>query len=194
MNTTSATASSATPSPSLSTASLWAIDGSHSSVTFSVRHMMISNVRGEFQKVVGDVAYDPENVAASKLSVTIDVGSISTREGKRDAHLLSADFFDAAAYPTITFVATSVKRHGEGLDIVGDLTIRGATREVMLKVDELTREQTDPYGNHRIGATAAVKIRRSDFGLTWNAALEAGGVLVGDEISISLDIELIKQA
>jgi polyisoprenoid-binding protein YceI len=155
---------------------------------------MISNVRGEFQKVVGDVVYDPKDVGASKLAVTIDVGSISTRDGKRDAHLLSADFFDAATYPTMTFAATSVKRHDGGLDIVGDLTIRGATREVTLEVDELTGEQTDPYGNRRIGATAGVKIRRSAFGLSWNAVLETGGVLVGDEISVSLDIQLIKQA
>lgn len=195
MNTTSATTSpAAAPLPSPATASRWAIDASHSSVSFSVRHMMISNVRGEFQKVVGDVVYDPKNVGASKLAVTIDVGSISTRDGKRDAHLLSADFFDAATHPTITFAATSVKRHGDGLDIVGDLTIRGATREVTLKVDELTDEQKDPYGNRRVGATAAVKIRRSDFGLSWNAVLETGGVLVGDEIGVSLDIQLIKQA
>jgi polyisoprenoid-binding protein YceI len=187
MNATTSTTTSAT-------SSRWAIDGSHSSVSFSVRHMMISNVRGEFQKVVGDVEYDPKNLAASRLSVTIDVASISTREEKRDAHLRSADFFDAEKYPTITFVAKTVRRHGEGLDIVGDLTIRGASREVTLRVDELTGEQTDPYGNHKIGATASTKIRRSDFGLSWNAVLETGGVLVGDEISITLDIQLTKQA
>jgi polyisoprenoid-binding protein YceI len=189
-----ATTSTTTPTATSATSSRWAIDGSHSSVSFSVRHMMISNVRGEFQKVVGDVVYDPTNLAASRLSVTIDVASISTREEKRDAHLRSADFFDAEKYPTITFVAKTVRRHGEGLDIVGDLTIRGASREVTLRVDELTGEQTDPYGNHKIGATASTKIRRSDFGLSWNAVLETGGVLVGDEISITLDIQLTKQA
>jgi polyisoprenoid-binding protein YceI len=189
-----ATTSTTTPSATSSKSSRWAIDGSHSSVSFSVRHMMISNVRGEFQKVIGDVVYDPANLGASSLSATIDVASISTREEKRDAHLRSADFLDAETYPTITFVAKTIRRHGEGLDIVGDLTIRGASREVTVKVDELTGEQTDPYGHRRIGATASTKIRRSDFGLSWNAVLETGGVLVGDEVSISLDIQLTKQA
>ncbi|XXT21187.1 YceI family protein [Sorangium sp. So ce429] len=187
--TTSTTAPSATPSQ----AARWTIDAAHSSVSFSVRHMMISNVRGEFERVAGEVTYDPRRPEASKISATIDVASIHTREEKRDEHLRSADFFDAGTYPTIAFVATSVRRRGDGLDIAGDLTIRGVSREVTLAVSELSGEHTDPYGNRRLGATATTKIRRSDFGMSFNAILETGGVLVGDEISIHLDIQLIKQ-
>jgi polyisoprenoid-binding protein YceI len=191
MNTTT---SPTTTGPLPSKAARWTIDASHSSVSFSVRHMMISNVRGEFQKLAGEVVYDPKNPEASKLTATIEVASIYTREEKREAHLRSADFFDAEKYPTITFVAKSVSRHGEGLSIVGALTIRDITHDVTLAVEELSREHTDPYGNRKIGATATTKIRRSDFGLSWNAVLEAGGVLIGDEIAISLDIQLVKQA
>ncbi|XXY46073.1 YceI family protein [Sorangium sp. So ce269] len=187
------TTSTTTPSATPSQAARWTIDAAHSSVSFSVRHMMISNVRGEFERVAGEVTYDPRRPEASKISATIDVASIHTREEKRDEHLRSADFFDAGTYPTITFVATSVRRRGEGLDIVGDLTIRGVSREVTLAVSELSGEHTDPYGNRRLGATATTKIRRSDFGMNFNAILETGGVLVGDEISIHLDIQLIKQ-
>ncbi|WP_437653156.1 YceI family protein [Sorangium sp. So ce1182] len=190
MNTTTSTT---TPSATPSQAARWTIDAAHSSVSFSVRHMMISNVRGEFERVAGEVTYDPRRPEASKISATIDVASIHTREEKRDEHLRSADFFDAATHPTITFVATSVRRRGEGLDIAGDLTIRGVSREVTLAVSELSGEHTDPYGNRRLGATATTKIRRGDFGMSFNAILETGGVLVGDEISIHLDIQLIKQ-
>ncbi|WP_434046491.1 MULTISPECIES: YceI family protein [Sorangium] len=190
MNTTTSTT---TPSAIPSQAARWTIDATHSSVSFSVRHMMISNVRGELGGVVGEVTYDPRRPEASKLSATIDAASIHTREESRDAHLRSADFLDVARYPTITFVATSVRRDGDGLDIVGDLTIRGVSREVTLAVSELSGEHTDPYGNRRLGATATTKIRRSDFGMSFNAILETGGVLVGDEIAITLDIQLIKQ-
>ncbi|XYH99551.1 YceI family protein [Sorangium sp. So ce1128] len=190
MNTTTSTT---TPSATPSQAARWTIDAAHSSVSFSVRHMMISNVRGEFERVAGEVTYDPRRPEAARISATIDVASIHTREEKRDEHLRSADFFDAGTYPTITFVATSVHRRGDGLDIAGDLTIRGVSREVTLAVSELSGEHTDPYGNRRLGATATTKIRRSDFGMNFNAILETGGVLVGDEISIHLDIQLIKQ-
>ncbi|WP_437318158.1 YceI family protein [Sorangium sp. So ce385] len=183
-----------TPSAIPSQAARWTIDASHSSVSFSVRHMMISNVRGEFAGVAGEVTYDPRRPEASKVSATIDAASIHTREDKRDEHLRSADFFDVEAHPTITFVSRSVRRRGEGLDIVGDLTIRGVSREVTLAVSELSGEHGDPYGNRRLGATATTKIRRSDFGMSFNAVLETGGVLVGDEVSITLDIQLIKQA
>ncbi|WP_437289875.1 YceI family protein [Sorangium sp. So ce406] len=190
MNTTTSTT---TPSAIPSQAARWTIDATHSSVSFSVRHMMISNVRGELGGVAGEVTYDPRRPEASTLSATIDAASIHTREESRDAHLRSADFLDVARHPTITFVATSVRRRGDGLDIVGDLTIRGVSREVTLAVSELSGEHTDPYGNRRLGATATTKIRRSDFGMSFNAVLETGGVLVGDEIAITLDIQLIKQ-
>lgn len=172
----------------------WTLDASHTSVGFSVRHLMITNVRGEFQKVSGEATYDPAKPESAKLSATIDVASINTREEKRDAHLRSADFFDAETYPTITFESRSVRRKGDGVEIVGDLTIHGTTKEVVLTVDEITAEHGDPWGQRRIGASAKTKIRRSDFGMTWNSAVEAGGVLVGDEITISIDASLVKQA
>ncbi|AKF08927.1 Hypothetical protein DB32_006076 [Sandaracinus amylolyticus] len=155
--------------------------------------MMITNVRGEFQKVSGEAVFDPATPEASKVTATIDVASINTREEKRDGHLRSADFFDAEKHPTITFESKRVRRAGDGYEVVGDLTIRGTTREVTLTVEDVTAEHADPWGNRRIGASARTKVRRSDFGMTWNSALEAGGVLVGDEISIAIEVSLIKQ-
>ena len=172
----------------------WTLDASHSSVGFSVRHMMITNVRGEFEKLTGEVLFDPKQLGAAKVSASIDVASINTREPKRDEHLRSAEFFDAAAHPTITFASRAVRAKGEGYELVGDLTIRGTTKEVTLTVEDVTAEHTDPWGQRRIGASAKTKVRRSDFGMTWNAALEAGGVLVGDEISIQIEVSLVKQA
>jgi polyisoprenoid-binding protein YceI len=190
----SSTFSQPAPTPAaLPQAAVYQLDAAHSHAGFSVRHMMISNVRGEFQKLSGTVTYDPTRPEAATVSVSIDVASINTREEKRDAHLRSADFFDAEKYPTITFVSSAARRRGDGLELTGDLTIAGTTRPVTLTVDELTPEQTDPWGNLRLGATARTKIRRSDFGMRWNAALEAGGVLVGDEVSIQLEVEMIRQ-
>jgi polyisoprenoid-binding protein YceI len=171
----------------------WTIDGSHTNATFSVRHLMISNVRGEFQKVSGSVSYDPAKPEATTVKAEIDVASISTREPQRDTHLRSADFFDAENFPKITFESTAFRRGDKNLELVGKLTIRGTTREVVLAIDGPTAEQTDPWGNVRIGASATTRIKRSDFNMTWNTVLEAGGVVVGDEISIALDVELIKQ-
>lgn len=172
----------------------YVIDASHSHASFSVRHLMISNVRGEFQKFSGEVSYDPANPEATSAQVSLEVASINTREEKRDAHLRSADFFDADNHPTITFKSTGAKKSGDKLSLAGDLTIRGTTKPVTLEVDEITDEGKDPWGNTRIGGSAHTKIKRSDFGITWNAALEAGGVVVGDEVKIQLEIELIKQA
>jgi polyisoprenoid-binding protein YceI len=189
--TLSATTSTV-PSTSAS-AARWVIDGSHSSVGFSVRHMMITNVRGEFEKLSGELTYDPRAPEATKLTASIEVASINTREPKRDEHLKSADFFDAEKFPTLTFEARRVSRKGEGLEVVGDLSVHGVTREVTLSVQDLTSEHNDPWGNKRIGASARTKIKRSEFGMTWNAALEAGNVLVGDEVTISIEVSLIKQ-
>jgi polyisoprenoid-binding protein YceI len=172
----------------------YVIDASHSHASFSVRHMMISNVRGEFQTLQGNAEYDAEHPENTKVEVTIDVASINTREEKRDAHLRSADFFDAENHPTLTFRSTGAKLTGDGLTVTGDLTIRGTTRQVVLAVEEITPESKDPWGNTRIGASAHTKIKRTDFGLNWNSALEAGGVLVGEEVKIQLEVELIKQA
>lgn len=171
----------------------WTLDASHSSAAFSVRHLMITNVKGEFQKLEGSVTYDPARPEAASIRASIDVASINTREAKRDEHLRSADFFDVANHPTMEFVSKSVRRADRGLEVVGDLTIRGTTREVLLHVDGPTPEQKDPWGNARVGASAATKIKRSDFGMTWNSALETGGVVVGDEITITLDVSLVKQ-
>jgi polyisoprenoid-binding protein YceI len=172
--------------------STYTIDGSHSSAQFSVKHMAISNVKGEFTAVAGTVAYDPKNPAASRIDATIDVNSINTREPKRDAHLKSADFFDTAKYPTMAFHSKSAWKSGNWLQVKGDLTMHGVTREVVLDVEGPTAETKDPWGNLRIGATATTKINRKDWGLTWNQALEAGGVLVGDDVAITLDIEAVK--
>lgn len=171
----------------------WTIDTSHSSAAFSVRHLMITNVRGEFEKFTGSVNYDPAKPEATTATASIDVASISTRDEKRDEHLRSADFFEAAKYPTLSFTSKAFRKGDKGLELVGDLTIKETTREVVLLVDGPTPEQVDPWGNVRIGASAHTKIKRSDFGITWNTLLETGGALVGDEISITLDVSLIRQ-
>ena len=173
--------------------SSWTIDASHTNATFSVRHLMISNVRGEFQKVSGSGTFDPAKPESAVVKAEIEVASISTREAQRDAHLRSADFFDAENFPLITFASTSVRRNDKGLAVVGNLTIRGTTREVVLAIENLTPPAKDPWGNERVGASASTKIKRSDFGMIWNTVLEAGGVVVGDEVSIHLDIELVRQ-
>lgn len=176
-----------------STVPRWAIDPAHTSLTFRVRHMMITNVRGEFGKLQGEALFDPERPERASVKVEVDVASINTNEDQRDAHLRSADFFDAESYPTMTFESKRVARKGDGYEITGDLTIRGTTREIVLRVDDVTAEHTDPWGGQRIGASASAKIKRSDFGMTWNTALEAGGVLVGDEVTIGVDVSLVKQ-
>ncbi len=173
--------------------SSYVIDLSHSHAAFSVRHLMVSNVRGEFQKFSGEVSYDPANPAATTASVSLDVASINTREEKRDAHLRSADFFDAEKFPAITFKSKSAKASGDGIAVTGDLSIHGVTHEVVLAVTDITGEHKDPWGSTRIGGSASTKIKRSDFGMVWNSAIEAGGVLVGDEVKIQLEVELIKQ-
>jgi polyisoprenoid-binding protein YceI len=171
----------------------WAIDASHAEVGFSVRHLMISTVRGRFGGITGNVTLDESNPKASKVDVTIDVSTIDTRQEQRDAHLRSADFFDVENHPTMHFVSKRIQ--GDVTDeftVVGDLTIRGTTREVTLEVKAEGRGM-DPWGNERAGFSAKGKINRSDFGLTWNQVLEAGGVAVGDEIKLSIDAEVVKQ-
>ena len=169
------------------------IDPAHSTAQFIARHMMISNVRGGFGKVEGTVVHDPKNPAASAVEVLIDATTVNTLEPTRDAHLKSPDFLDVEKYPTITFKSNSVTTNGNGeLQVKGDLTIHGVTKEVTLKVEGPSSEEKDPYGNTRIGASANTRIKRSDFGLVWNAALETGGVVVGDNVKIELDVSLIK--
>jgi len=168
------------------------IDASHTHAQFSVRHMMVSNVRGEFTELSGEAVIDDADITRSKVSVTLQTASVNSRDAKRDEHLRSPDFFDAAKFPTITFVSTKVSRDGASLQVTGDLTIRGTTRSVTLNVEELTEAITDPWGNKRRGARATVTVDRKDFGLVWNAQLDKGGVAVGDKVSITVDAELVQ--
>ena len=169
------------------------IDPAHTSAQFSVRHMMITNVRGGFSKVEGTIVYDSDNPSESTVEATIDARSIKTMDEQRDAHLKSADFLDVDKYPTITFKSKKVERTGEDeWKATGDLTIHGASKEVVLNVEGPTAEVKDPFGNTRIGASASTKIKRSHFGLTWNAMLETGGIAVGDELKLELEVSAIK--
>lgn len=171
----------------------YGIDTAHSSAQFSVRHMMVSNVRGEFNKVTGTVHYDDAKPEAIVVKATIDVNTVSTREPKRDEHLKSPDFFDVAKYPTITFESTGAKKVSGGLNVTGNLTIHGVTKPVVLHVTGLTGETKDPWGLLRRGATATTTINRQEFGLKWNNKLDGGGVVISDEVQITLDIEATRK-
>lgn len=168
------------------------IDPTHTSVHFSVRHMMVSNVRGEFAKVTGTIRFDAENPAASTVEATIDASSINTRDTQRDGHLKSADFLDVEKFPTLTFRSKQVEPQEGGGRVKGDLTIHGVTREITLDVEGPTPEVKDPWGKLRIGGSATAKLNRKDFGMTWSSALEAGGVMVGDEVKITIDLEAVR--
>ena len=179
--------------PALSLAAVWNIDAEHSNIGFKVRHLMVSNVKGSFEKVSGAIDINEKDITKSAINVTIDTASINTNVQKRDDHLRSADFFEVATYPTMTFVSKKVAKAGKDkLKVTGDLTIRGVTREVVLDVVGPTTEIKDPWGNIKRGASATTKINRKDFGLVWNKVLETGGVAVGDEVQISIEVELVK--
>ncbi len=179
--------------PALAVAGSWQLDPDHTGVHFKVRHLMVSSVRGEFGKVSGKIVYDESDVTKSSADVSIDAASINTRLAKRDEHLRSPDFLDAAKHPTITFRSRKVEKTGNGtLKMTGDLTIRGVTKEAVLQVEGPTPPVKDPWGNARVGGTASTKINRKDFGLVWNAALETGGVVVGDEVDITIDTEIFR--
>jgi polyisoprenoid-binding protein YceI len=171
----------------------WNIDPAHSAAEFKVKHMMIANVKGHFSKVSGVLIRDESNPANDRVESTIEAASIETRNEQRDGHLKSPDFFDVEKFPTLHFKSTTVNVVGEGeLSVEGDLTIRGVTRKVRFAVEGPTPPAKDPWGSTRIGLSARTKINRKDFGLTWNTALETGGVLVGDEITITLDAQFVK--
>ena len=173
---------------------IWKSDPTHSSVEFSVRHLMISTVKGRFNSFEITLEGDPADAANAKVSVSIDANSIDTSTPDRDNHLRSADFFDVANHPKITFVSNSIKsRGGNEYEVTGDLTIRGVTRPVTLNVVH-EGSGKDPWGGERAAFTATGKVNRKDFGLAWNVPLEAGGVLVGDEVKISIDTQLVRQA
>jgi polyisoprenoid-binding protein YceI len=180
--------------PGVAISAPWEFDPAHTGIQFKVRHLMVSHVRGGFEKVSGKIAYDEADITKSTAEISIDAASINTNVAKRDEHLRSPDFLDAAKYPAITFRSKKVEKAGEGrLKVTGDLTIKGVTKEVVLAVEGPTPPVKDPWGNARVGGTATTKINRKDFGLTWNAALETGGVAVGDEVEITIDLEIFRK-
>ena len=189
MNTTvAATSQSSKPTQ-------WQIDPAHSAAHFSVRHLMISNVRGEFTKLSGSALINPADPAKSSVEVTIEAASVNTREPQRDDHLRSADFLDVANHPTLTFRSKRIESLGpENFKLTGDLTIRGVTKEIAFEVEGPTAPVKDPWGNIRAGITASTKINRKDFGAAFNALTETGGLVVGDEVKITVEAELIQQA
>lgn len=175
-------------------AAVWKIDTAHSDASFSVRHMMISNVKGHFSKVTGTVDYDGKDLKNLKIDAQIDVASVDTGDKGRDEHLKGADFFDAAKYPTITFKSTKVKSSSKGkFSVTGELTMHGVTKEVTLAVEGPAPEIKDQKGGIKTGASATAKINRKDFGLTWNKAMDGGGVMIGEEIPVTIEVEAAKQ-
>jgi polyisoprenoid-binding protein YceI len=184
----------ATPQESTaSTTTTWSIDPTHSVAEFKVKHMMISNVKGQFAKVSGTLSLDESDIKNSSVEALIDASSIGTRDDQRDAHLKSADFLDVEKFPSLSFKSTRISVRGDGeLAVEGDLSIHGVTRKVTFNVEGPTPPAKDPWGNTRVAISATTKINRKDFGLTWNAALETGGILVGDEVTITLDVQFVK--
>jgi polyisoprenoid-binding protein YceI len=190
MTSTTPTAAPTTPTATLST---WKIDPAHSAAEFKVRHMMISYVKGRFSGLSGVLKLDENDYAHSAVEVSVPTASVSTVDHKLDAHLKEADFFNVEKFPTLTFKSTSIRSLGDrDYEVTGNLTIRGVSKSVILSVSDLSQPAKDPWGNQRIGLSASAKINRKEFGLVWNAPLEFGGVLVGDEVAISLDVQFIK--
>jgi len=171
----------------------YSIEPAHSAAQFSVRHLMVSNVKGEFKKLSGKVVFDEAKPSATVVEATIDVSTVNTGEPARDKHLKSPDFFDLDKYPTMTFVSKSAKKAAHGLDVSGDLTLHGVTKPVVLHVSDISKEIKDPMGLLRRGATATTVVDRKDFGLLWNKNLDGGGVLIGDEVTITIDIEVVRK-
>ncbi len=169
----------------------WNVDPVHSVAEFKVKHMMISNVKGQFASVKGVLHLNETDLTRSHVEASIEAASINTRDAQRDAHLKSADFFDVEKFPALSFKSTRISRVGE-LAVAGDLAIRGITRNVVFTFEGPTPPAKDPWGNARVGLSATAKINRKDFGLNWNAALETGGILVGDEVTITLDVQFVK--
>jgi polyisoprenoid-binding protein YceI len=176
-------------------AATYTIDPAHSSAGFKIRHFMVAYIRGGFSGVTGDVIFDAANPSNTKINASIDATTLHTHDEKRDAHVKGADFLDVEKFPKITFVSKRLTLNGKNeWEIVGELTMHGVTKEVTLEADSAPAEAKDPWGNIRSGASATTTIKRSDFGLTFNAPLETGGVMLSDEVQIHLEIELIKKA
>jgi polyisoprenoid-binding protein YceI len=181
--------------PGAAATATWQIDPNHSSAQFAVRHLTISTVRGAFTKVSGTVQLDDKDISKSSVDVTIDAASVDTRVENRDKDLRSDHFFDVAKYPTISFKSTKVEQVEPGkLKVTGDLTIHGVTKPVVLDVDGPTAPVKDPWGNQRAAVNATTKINRQDFGVKWNATMDGGGVVVGDDVAITIDAEIVKKA
>lgn len=181
-----------TPSTSAVTTT-WKLDPAHSHAEFKVKHMMISNVKGTFSGLTGDLTEHLTDSTLSFVEATVDVSTVITHDAQRDGHLKSADFFDVEKYPTMSFKSTQVKPDGDGgYKVTGDFTLHGVTKQVTFNVEGPSAPAKDPWGNTRIGLTATTKINRKDYGLNWNAALETGGILVGEEVHITVEAEFIK--
>ena len=181
--------------PAAAATSTWQIDPAHSAAQFAVKHLAISTVRGAFTSVKGTVQFDDKDIAKSSVDVTIDVNSVDTRQPDRDKDLRSDHFFDAEHFPAITFKSRRVEQVSPGrLKITGELTIHGITKEVGLDVDGPTAPVKDPWGNQRMAINATTKINRQDFGVKWNATMDNGGVVVGDDVNITIDAEMVKQS
>lgn len=173
-------------------ADTWEIDQSHSNVGFVIKHMMVSKVKGSFKDFKGSFNIDDKDATKTTAEATIDTGSINTDNAKRDEHLRSADFFEVTKYPKITFKSKKVEGAGADMKLTGDLTLHGKTKEVTLAITELTAPVKDPFGGTRRGLSATTKLNRKDFGLTWNKAMDAGGVVLGEEVDVALELELTK--
>jgi polyisoprenoid-binding protein YceI len=181
--------------PGLTTAESWMIDPAHTLSGFTVRHLMVTNVRGSFEITRGSIEYTPGDPKSVKADIVIETRTVNTRNQKRDDHLRTDDFFNVEKFPTMTFKSRRVEnvRPGGGFDLVGDLTIRDVTKEIVLKVDGPTAPIVDPQGNRRVGASATTSISRKDFGVSWHRAIETGGVVVGDEVKIEIDVQVIEK-
>ena len=183
----------ATTTATTAATTTWKLDPAHSHAEFKVKHMMISNVKGSFSSLSGTLTEHATDATLSSVEATIDIGTVSTGDAQRDTHLKSADFFDVEKYPTMTFKSTQVKPNSDGgYDVTGDLTMHGVTRQQTFAVEGPTPPTKDPWGNTRIGLSATAKINRKDYGLNWNAALEAGGVLVGETVSVTMEVQFVK--
>jgi polyisoprenoid-binding protein YceI len=181
--------------PALALASTWDVDPAHSTVEFSVRHVMVTTVKGQFQKVTGTVELDEKDATKSKVEVSIDAASIDTREAKRDAHLKSPDFFDAAKFPALTFKSTKIEKAGKGkFKVTGDLSMHGVTKPVVLLVEGPSASIKDPFGRTVRGVMATGRLDRKEWGMTWNKALDTGGVVVSDEVKLDINAELAERA
>ena len=192
--TLSATLAAALALPAAAATTTWQIDPAHTAASFAVKHLMISTVRGEFKGITGTVNWDDQDIAKSTVDVTIDAKTVDTSEPQRDSDLKSEKFFDVAKYPTITFKSKKVEQVSAGkLKVTGDLTIHGTTKEAVLDVEGPSVSVKDPWGNTRVAISATTKVNRQDYGVKWNANIDGGGVVVGDDVNITIDLEMTKK-